>query len=132
MHPAGLHDSHHRPRSSGGRDGLARPRRSVHRGERLMPLVCMPDLLARARDGAYAVGYFESWDLPSLEAVLDAAELEQSPVIVGFGGMMVDAGWLVSRGVAMLGRAARVAVEEAYIPAALMFNEAQGVAQISA
>lgn len=97
-----------------------------------MPLVCMPDLLARARDGAYAVGYFESWDLPSLEAVLDAAELEQSPVIVGFGGMMVDAGWLVSRGVAMLGRAARVAVEEAYIPAALMFNEAQGVAQISA
>jgi fructose/tagatose bisphosphate aldolase len=46
--------------------------------------------------------------------------------------MMVDAGWLESRGVAMLGSAARVAAERASVPAALMFNEAQSGAQISA
>ncbi len=95
-----------------------------------MPLTPLPSILAEARSGSYAVGYFESWDLPSLEAVIEAAELERSPVIVGFGGMMVDAKWLESRGVAMLGRAALVAVERASIPVALMFNEAQSMAQI--
>lgn len=95
-----------------------------------MPLETLPRMLAAARAGSYAVGYFESWDLPSLEAVLDAAEIERSPVIVGFGGMMVDAAWLENRGVAMLGNAALVAVERATIPAALMFNEAQSMAQI--
>lgn len=94
-----------------------------------MPLATMPDLLQGALAGGYGVGYFESWDLDSLEAVLDAAEAERSPVIVGFGGMMVDAAWLERRGVAMLGPAARAAAERASVPVAVMFNEAQTLAQ---
>jgi len=39
-----------------------------------MPLVTMPELLEDARKGGYAVGYFESWDLYSLQATIAAAE----------------------------------------------------------
>ena len=56
-----------------------------------MPLVAMTELFQRAREGSYAVGYFEAWDTYSLEAVLEAAEAESSPVILGFGCMMADA-----------------------------------------
>ena len=62
--------------------------------------------------------------------MLNAAQMERSPVVVGFGGMMVDAQWLETRGIAMLGRAALTAVERAGVPEALMFNEAQSMAQI--
>ncbi len=97
-----------------------------------MPVVSMPDLLGDAVRGGYAVGYFESWDLASLEAVLDAAEAEQSPVIAGFGGMMVDGGWLEARGVHVLGALALAAADVARVPAAVMFNEAQTLAQAHA
>ena len=39
-----------------------------------MPLVSFDDLMGAAADGAYAVGYFECWDLHSLLAVADAAK----------------------------------------------------------
>ena len=45
------------------------------------------ELMAEARRGGYAVGYFESWNLESLLAVADAAEAERSPVILGFSGI---------------------------------------------
>jgi fructose/tagatose bisphosphate aldolase len=86
-------------------------------------------MLRQALEGGYAVGYFEAWDLASLETVLDAAETERSPVVAGFGGMMVDADWLERRGVAMLGGAARAAAERCAVPVAVMFNEAQTEAQ---
>jgi len=35
----------------------------------------------------YAVGYFESWNLESLIAVADAAEVKRSPVIIGISGI---------------------------------------------
>lgn len=94
-----------------------------------MAVVGLTDILRNAQLGGYGVGYFESWDLASLEAVLDAAEEERSPVIVGFGGMMVDPDWLQRRGIVMLGPAARAAAERASVPAAVMFNEAQTLAQ---
>jgi fructose/tagatose bisphosphate aldolase len=86
-------------------------------------------MLRAAVSGGYAVGYLESWDLASLEAVLDAAEAERSPIIVGFGGMMVEVTWLEARGICMLGAAARAAAEAASVPAAVMFNEAATVSQ---
>lgn len=52
-----------------------------------MPLTPVQDLLAEARRGGYAIGYFESWDLDSLLAVADAAEACQSPVLLGFSGI---------------------------------------------
>ena len=51
-----------------------------------MPLESAAELLTHARRHRYAVGYFESWDLASLEGVIDAAEQSRSPVIVGFNG----------------------------------------------
>ena len=36
--------------------------------------------------GGYAVGYFESWNLESLQGVIDAAEQTRSPIIIGFNG----------------------------------------------
>ena len=94
-----------------------------------MPLVPMTDLLRGAMDGGYGVGYFEAWDLPSLEVVLDAAEAEQAPVVLGFGGMMVDGGWLEQRGIAMLGAAGRALAERSGVPVSLIFNEAQTLHQ---
>ena len=52
-----------------------------------MPVVAFQELMRQADRGQYAVGYFESWDLQSLQAVADAAEATRSPVIVGFGGL---------------------------------------------
>ena len=50
-----------------------------------MPIVDAGELLSRAGRGGYAVGYFEAWDMQSIEAVITAAEQERSPVIIGFG-----------------------------------------------
>jgi ketose-bisphosphate aldolase len=52
-----------------------------------MPLISFHELMAAARRGQYAVGYFESWNLESLLAVADAAEKMQSPVILGYSGI---------------------------------------------
>ena len=65
-----------------------------------MPLEPAADLLAHARRHGYAVGYFESWDIASLEGVIDAAEQRRAPVIVGFNGEFL-ARWDANNGVAM-------------------------------
>ena len=48
------------------------------------------EAISRLMDGAqrhgYAVGYFESWSLDSLQGVIDAAEGTRSPMIIGFNG----------------------------------------------
>ena len=51
-----------------------------------MSLGSFKELMAEAERGQYAVGYFESWNLESLQAVADAAEATRSPVILGFSG----------------------------------------------
>jgi ketose-bisphosphate aldolase len=76
------------------------------------------------RRRAYALGYFESWNLESLQGVLDAAEQTRSPVIIGFNGEFLSrpdrraAERLVLYGV--LGKAA---AESATVPCGLIFNE---------
>ena len=52
-----------------------------------MPIVPFKELMSHAEQGQYAVGYFESWNLESLQAVADAAEATGSPVILGFSGL---------------------------------------------
>ena len=52
-----------------------------------MARVKFNDLMGEAEKGRYAVGYFESWDLESLQAVADAAEAMRSPVLLGFSGI---------------------------------------------
>ena len=51
-----------------------------------MPLTPILGLINHAAARRYAVGYFESWNLESLQGVLDAAEQTHSPVIIGFNG----------------------------------------------
>src|SRR5690625_1363999 len=48
-----------------------------------MPLVSMREMLLTARDRQYAVGQFNINNLEYIQAILDAAEEEQSPVILG-------------------------------------------------
>lgn len=90
-----------------------------------MGLTTLHSLFDNAAKNDYALGYFEAWDSYSLEAVVEAAEAERSPVIIGFGGMMLDRAWLDAGGVEMLGRMGRVFAERANVPVALLLNEAQ-------
>jgi ketose-bisphosphate aldolase len=89
-----------------------------------MPLVSLHSLFEQARQGGYALGYFEAWDSYSLEAVLEAAEAERSPVILGFGCMMLASDWLDAGGVEALGALGRAVAARARVPVALLLNEA--------
>src|SRR5260221_850691 len=51
-----------------------------------MSLWPISELIQHAREHQYALGYFESWNLESLQGVLDAAEATASPIIIGFNG----------------------------------------------
>ena len=89
-----------------------------------MPLAPISQLVEAARAGAYALGYFESWNLESLQGVLDAAESTRSPTIIGFNGAFLSSKerqtqerlqWYAQLG--------RVAAETATVPCGLIFNE---------
>lgn len=89
-----------------------------------MSLEPIPRLMQHARHHDYAVGYFESWSLDSIQGVIDAAEVTRSPIIIGFNGE-----WLAERDgastqelrlYAALGRAAAT---EADVPVGFIFNE---------
>jgi ketose-bisphosphate aldolase len=92
-----------------------------------MGLTPMPELLAHAREGGYAVGYFEAWDTYSLEAIVAAAEAERSPVIIGFGCMLLDQGWLERGGIEIFGAIGRQAADNCRVPVSLLLNEAHTV-----
>jgi len=92
-------------------------------------LVPFKELLAEAQAGGYAVGYFEAWDIYSLEAVLEAAETENSPVILGFGGVMMEPGWFVGGGLERLGAVGLATARTARVPVSLILNEVATFAQ---
>jgi ketose-bisphosphate aldolase len=95
-----------------------------------MSLVPMRALLRQAVKDGYAVGYFESWDCYSMEAVIAAAEATQSPAILGFGAAVADQDWLDRYGVEDLALNARRMAERAAVPTAVLFNEARSLSQI--
>jgi fructose/tagatose bisphosphate aldolase len=92
-----------------------------------MTLVPMPDLLGHARGGGYAIGYFEAWDSYSLEAIVAAAEAERSPVVIGFGCMLLEQSWLEHGGIEVFGAIGRQAAENCRVPVSLLLNEAHTV-----
>ncbi|MCM3413183.1 class II fructose-1,6-bisphosphate aldolase [Metabacillus litoralis] len=55
-----------------------------------MVLVSMEDMLVRAKEGKYAVGQFNLNSLQWAQAILQAAQEEQSPVIVAASDRLVD------------------------------------------
>lgn len=89
----------------------------------------MNEILARALQKGYAVGYFEAWDQYSLEAVLEAAEEAESPTILGFGAAVTNQAWLDRWGVEELTALARCLAERSRVPTAILFNEARTIAQ---
>jgi len=94
-----------------------------------MPTVGLPELLADAEKGRYAVGYFESWDIYTLEAVVAAAEQERSPVIIGIGGLSANHEWLSTVGVELYGAASAALARRSSVPTAILFNEAENFAE---
>ena len=93
-------------------------------------LVPFNNLLADAQAGGYAVGYFEAWDGYSLEAVLEAAEAENSPVILGFGGVMMEPVWFERGGLERLGVLGLAAAKTARVPVSFILNEVSTYAQV--
>jgi ketose-bisphosphate aldolase len=94
-----------------------------------MSLVSLPELLDHAGKNRYAVGYFESWDIYSLEATIAAAEASKSPVIIGIGGLSANHEWLQSGGIELYGAASRALADRAKVPVATLFNEADSFAE---
>jgi fructose/tagatose bisphosphate aldolase len=89
-----------------------------------MPLAPIDELVERAVAGCYALGYFESWDLASLQGTLDAAEQTRSPLIIGFNGEFLSAPHRQARErLALYAALGRAAAEEATVPCGLIFNE---------
>ncbi len=94
-----------------------------------MPLDSMLTMMRHAKQGGYGLGYFEAWDAYSMEAVLEVAEEESSPIILGFGGMMLDSEWLDASGVELLGAIGSHYARKSRVPVSLILNEAQTLEQ---
>jgi tagatose 1,6-diphosphate aldolase GatY/KbaY len=95
-----------------------------------MPIVSLTRILDDARRGGYGICYCESWNLESLQAVVEAAEECASPVIAGFNG-----GFLRHATRAKPERLAyyagfRMALERSHVPIGFLLNESDDVRQI--
>jgi len=98
-----------------------------------MPLESVWTLMAGARRRGYALGYFESWNLGSLQGVLDAAESARAPVIIGFNGDFLSRRERrVPERLALYAELGKAAARVAHVPCALTFNECPDDAWINA
>jgi ketose-bisphosphate aldolase len=89
-----------------------------------MPLESIDVLMGQAIAGGYALGYFESWNLESLQGVIDAAEETRSPVIIGFNGDFLSGpDRLASERLSWYGALGKAAAKSASVPCGLIFNE---------
>src|SRR5262245_4449259 len=89
-----------------------------------MPLEDARIMADKARRGGYAVGYFEAWNLESLQGILDAAEDSRSPIILGFNGDFLSRpDRLLPERLQIYAAIGRAAAETARVPCALIFNE---------
>jgi fructose-bisphosphate aldolase class II len=96
-----------------------------------MPLVSLGQMLEDARRGGYAVCYCESWNLESLQAVLEAAEEVESAIIVGFnGGFLSHPSRPKPENLAFYAGMG-LAVREAAVPVAFLLNETDSLSQIA-
>ena len=97
-----------------------------------MPLASLTALLPEALREGYAVPYAESWNLESLEAVIDAAEESHSPIIAGFnGGFLRHSTREKPENLAYYAYF-RKALDLAKVPVAFILNESDDLGQIRA
>jgi ketose-bisphosphate aldolase len=89
-----------------------------------MSLWPINQLIQRARKQEYALGYFESWNLESLQGVVDAAEMTGSPIIIGFNGEFLSRpGRKFPERIRCYAELGKAAAAEARVPCGLIFNE---------
>jgi fructose/tagatose bisphosphate aldolase len=89
-----------------------------------MPLEAIAPMMRRAVEEGYAVGYFESWNLESLQGVVDAAEEASAPIILGFNGDFLSRPTRqAAERLAWYAALGRAAAESASVPCGLIFNE---------
>jgi fructose/tagatose bisphosphate aldolase len=89
-----------------------------------MALTKFNDLMREAEKGQYAVGYFESWNLESLQAVADAAEAMHSPVLLGFSGIYLHhPDRLTRESLSVYAAMGNEMCRQMSVPACLLFNE---------
>jgi fructose/tagatose bisphosphate aldolase len=89
-----------------------------------MALANFNELMGEAEKGRYAVGYFESWNLESLQAVADAAEAMRSPVLLGFSGIYLHhPERLTHERLGVYASLGNEMCRQISVPACLLFNE---------
>ena len=89
-----------------------------------MSLDSVPAMMRRAREGGYAIGYFESWNLESLYGVVEAAEEARAPVIIGFNGEFLSRPERkAAERLSWYGALGRAAAMDARVPCGFIFNE---------
>ena len=87
-------------------------------------LVSFNELMTKAKHGQYAVGYFESWNMESLQAVADAAEAMRSPVILGFSGIYLsNPERIVNEHLSVYASFGIEMCRQISVPSCLIFNE---------
>jgi len=90
----------------------------------------MNELLVGAKAGGYSVCYCESWNLESLQAVIEAAEELRAPIVAGFnGGFLMHSERSRPERLAYYGCFA-AAVRASSAPIAFLLNETDDLAQI--
>ena len=89
-----------------------------------MPLESVSRLMHGAQRQGYAIGYFESWNLESLQGVVDAAEQTRSPIIIGFNGEFLSrrAG-AREEDLAAYAALGKTVAAQASVPCGFIFNE---------
>ncbi|MBA7585758.1 putative protein YdjI [subsurface metagenome] len=93
-----------------------------------MALVSMKSLMNHALANKYAVGYFEAWNMDSILAVVDAAEITNSPIIIGFGGQFIGSiKRTIKENIYHYGSLGKSIAENTKVPVALILNEAHDI-----
>jgi fructose-bisphosphate aldolase class II len=81
-------------------------------------------LMNKAVRDDYALGYFESWSLESLQGVIDAAQETRSPIIIGFNGEFLSQRAGASpEDVYSYGALGAALAARASVPCGFIFNE---------
>jgi ketose-bisphosphate aldolase len=96
-----------------------------------MAIVSMGRILRCAEENRFAVGYFESFNMESTQAVIDAAETLESPVIIGYSGVFMNSPRReLEENVYDYGAMAVSMARHARIPVAIILNEADDLAML--
>jgi fructose-bisphosphate aldolase, class II len=95
-----------------------------------MSLVPMQQLLAEAQRAGYAMCYCESWSLESYQAVVEAAEEAEAPIITGFNGGFLDHPGRRRPERLEYYAGLKAALQDSSVPEAFLLNESDDFDQI--